>query len=254
MSNPSMEFRAARLASQWRIEEVAAVLEVPVSHLQAIENGTFSALPDPVYTCRLIRAYAQLLKIDPHPLLHVYRELEGTVAGPTLSRSHRKRCQRKKWAIWGSVAGVFVVVVGLICFLFLDIASLAESVQQPNTPKAEAPKAAVQKQMKAEVHLLKSSETYPYGDLFAISQAERIELKLTAHQPTAICVRAGGPTGSILAEKKLLPQQTETFTHEQWLSLQISEPQFVTISVNGVMIDSTSPKKSQLYQFQRRTE
>jgi cytoskeletal protein RodZ len=255
MSDPWMKLKAARLASQWRIEEVAAVLEVPASYLQALENGTFSALPDSVDTRHLLRTYARFLQIDPRPLLHAQPELDHKIAAPALSRSHRKRCQRKKWALWGSVAGVvFVAGVSLIWFFLLeDEASLAESVKQPKTTITEAPK-AVQKQMKPEVHLLKSSATYPYGDLFTVSHVDRIELKLTARQPTAICVRAGGPTGAVLAEKKLLPQQTETFTHERWLSLQILQPQVVTISVNGVIIDSTSTKKAQLYQFRMEAE
>jgi hypothetical protein len=169
-----------------------------------------------------------------------------------LSRSQRQRRQQKKrklslrfyhqWVLWGGVAAAFMAVVGLIWFLCSHHkASVAEPVPSTKTVPTKAVQ-HVQNRIKPEVHLLQSSETYPYGDLYSICHASRIELKLVAKGQTEICLRIDGPTGPILTQKKIAPHQIETFTHDQWLSLQIAQPHFVTISVNGVIIDTTHRK------------
>jgi cytoskeletal protein RodZ len=248
MSNPWTALKSARLTRNQSLEEVAKALYIPKAYLEAIENGEFSFLSDPVDVRRLIRIYAKFLNIDPNPVCRAYREKRQTaVVIPSRGRSHRKYGNRKKRSfyfhnkrvLWGSMIGVFIGVSGWIgLFSSNPEESIAESaIPSIQTLKPETAK-VIQNPVKPEVRLLKSSETYKYGDLYRIGHTDRIELKLVAKEFTKICIRTEGPTGPILVEKELAPHQMETFTHHRWLSLHVLQPSFVTLSVNGVIIDT----------------
>jgi hypothetical protein len=115
--------------------------------------------------------------------------------------------------LWGSIAGVFIVIVGLIWFFISDDES---TVAQSGTPKKTSEAGAtttVEKQPRPEVRLLKSSETYKYGDLFGINNANQIELKLTAKKSTEIRVRSGGPTGFTTSVRHNLGQRSHYRQH-----------------------------------------
>ena len=59
----------ARLAQGMDIATLAGLLKVPVHKLQALEQGRFEALPDPVFTRALASSMCRILKLDSAPVL-----------------------------------------------------------------------------------------------------------------------------------------------------------------------------------------
>ena len=62
-------FRNMRAAVRASREAVARRLATPVATIEDLENGAVSALPHWPETVRIVRAYCELLRLDPEPLL-----------------------------------------------------------------------------------------------------------------------------------------------------------------------------------------
>jgi hypothetical protein len=61
--------REARVASGLPLEQVAASTRIRLPQLRALEAGEFDRLPAAVYLRGYVRAYAELVGLDPEPLL-----------------------------------------------------------------------------------------------------------------------------------------------------------------------------------------
>lgn len=268
MSNSAADqLRRARQGRNLSIEEISEEINIQARYLEAIEKGNFSALPDLMFAQEIIRSYADYLSVDPVPVLNEYRSFRNST-GKTpdinmspvgLSRKNRYkqnqsrrrfqfRLPQKKWVVWaGGIAALLLVSV--IVWLFVDGEEPAAQTVVNTKPVENKTAFASTAQPRATVSLIQPSETYKYGDVYGIKNAERVEVKLTAKKSTEIRVRADGPTGKILAEKKLTPGKTETFTHEKWISLRINHPHYVELFVNGVKIETAEQKALHIYQL-----
>ncbi len=58
------QLRAARLAGQFAIEDIAAEIKIKPQHLMAIEESRFGDLPSRTYAVGFVRAYAATLNLD----------------------------------------------------------------------------------------------------------------------------------------------------------------------------------------------
>ncbi len=61
--------RQAREAVGLHVAALAVSLKVPVRHLEALEEGHFDRLPDPIFTRALASSICRQLRIDPKPVL-----------------------------------------------------------------------------------------------------------------------------------------------------------------------------------------
>lgn len=267
MSNSAADqLRKARQRRNLSIEEIAGEINVQSQYLEAIEKGDFSALPNLMFAQEYIRSYADYLGVDPIPVLNEYRNFRISTEKTTenaspvvLSRRERYKQNRSrrrfqiplpqsKGVIWGGGLAC-LLLISFIVWLFMDREEPAAQQVAFTKPAESTAPAASGKQSRPTVNLLQPSEAYKYGDVYGIRNAERVELKLTAMKSTEIRVRADGPTGNIMAEKKLTPGKTETFTHEKWISLRVDHPNHVALFVNGVRIDTAEQKEVHIYQF-----
>lgn len=74
----------ARVSQGLDIVTLAGLLKVPVHKLQALEEGRFEALPDPVFTRALAASMCRILKLDPIPVL---RKLPAITAFKTIPQN-----------------------------------------------------------------------------------------------------------------------------------------------------------------------
>jgi cytoskeleton protein RodZ len=65
--------RAARLTQLLPLEDIANQLCIRASHLRALEEGDYAALPGLVYARGFVRSYAEFLKLDPKATLEQFR-------------------------------------------------------------------------------------------------------------------------------------------------------------------------------------
>lgn len=68
-ASPGAKLAAARNASGWSVEQVAAQLKMAPRQINALEKDDYAALPDAAIVKGFTRTYAKLLKLDPTPIL-----------------------------------------------------------------------------------------------------------------------------------------------------------------------------------------
>jgi cytoskeleton protein RodZ len=78
------QLREAREARGMSVEDVAQITKLTGSAVRAIEDGTASLLPAPVFVRGFVRAYAQTVGLDGHELT---RMLDGADEGPSPAAS-----------------------------------------------------------------------------------------------------------------------------------------------------------------------
>ena len=76
------QLRAARLQRQLTTSQVAAATRMKIQMVEAIEREDFARIPAPIYGKGFIRLYAELVGLDPRPLIEEYlaRWVEWTAA------------------------------------------------------------------------------------------------------------------------------------------------------------------------------
>ncbi|MDX2346239.1 MAG: helix-turn-helix domain-containing protein [Legionella sp.] len=99
------------------IEYVASKLHLRVRVIELLETDAYHEMPEPVFIKGYLRAYANLLAVDPAPLLEmfndVYREDES-VSERTLWQSRKQTNQTEHWVRLGT--GLFAVLVIMAVF------------------------------------------------------------------------------------------------------------------------------------------
>ena len=283
MSKPFEELKKAREDKQLSLEEAAEKTRIDEKYLAALENAEFSRLPDPLYVRGFIRRYTKLLEIDAKPILDAYKKWEQEehpkeTQPVTTLPSRRSRTQKSaeeknmnakwaallkevknlnlkiKWILASSIA-VLLIAASVITWLILDKdQSGAETVQlkeaQSEATDSDASKPETKE--RPQVELIQPAEKGEQGDVYGVEKAEKVIVRVTANNSTEIQARSGGPTGEVIAEKALSPNQTEEFTDPEWISLRVDHPHYVKVYVNGVYIDTSSQKQVSLYQFKKK--
>lgn len=282
MPNPFTELRAAREKQQLSMADVAELTQIEPHYIEALESAEFSNLPDPIYVRGFIRTYARVLNVAPNPLLSYYKKWEQENHPPSieatldheedgregsLSRTRSRRSKEKQHAGWADllnrmaellpksskwviVVAVAVVLIGAgsITWILLDQGQEAKVVSADNGTETKGETFPVAKQ-RPKVTLAVTSDFYEYGDIYEIENADKVHVKITAKKPTDIRVRADGPQGEALYDKRLGANQTVTFSHDKWLSVRLDNPDQVYLYANGVMIDTSVQKEVSLYQL-----
>jgi len=71
--------------------QVAEVTRIKIQRVEDIENDDFSQIAATIYGKGFVRLYADLLKLDPQPLVELYMEQVGESSAPVLTPKGRRR-------------------------------------------------------------------------------------------------------------------------------------------------------------------
>lgn len=74
MASVGEQLRAAREARGLSIQQVAETTRLKLVQIEALEKGNYDEFPAPVYARGSLRLYADVVKIDPKPLLELMKE------------------------------------------------------------------------------------------------------------------------------------------------------------------------------------
>ncbi len=85
LPNVSLTLRMARQRAGYDLKDVAEVLRIRLSNLEAIEAGRFDDLPGPTYVTGFLRSYAEFLGLDRDEIVTRYREEIGAASRQKLS-------------------------------------------------------------------------------------------------------------------------------------------------------------------------
>ena len=107
--------RAARLERGLSLERIATQLHLKPVLLDALEEGRYAELPDPVFILGYIRNYARHIGLDPEPLLAAYRAATGHPEPQRPPAPRRQVGARRSGGLgrWLVRLMTVVVVVGL---------------------------------------------------------------------------------------------------------------------------------------------
>ncbi len=91
-------------------EDVSARTRIPLSVLQALENGQAERLPERVFVLNYVRSYAQVIGLSPEEAILRYEELgnapEVEPSPKELERQRRKRA----WTVVAGLAGALLAL------------------------------------------------------------------------------------------------------------------------------------------------
>ena len=139
---PGTVLRAARLAQNLGIADVARQLKLSVGQVEALESGDFQRLPGPVFVRGFIRNYARLLRVDTELLLEsvagrLPRE-EPRPAAPPSRDIPFPAAPPRRWH-WYALALAAVVAALAVYEFFPDGSEPAVNEQPAQAPGGSAP-------------------------------------------------------------------------------------------------------------------
>ncbi len=118
--------KGARQAQGLSLEEAARRLALRRGILHALEECRFDLLPEPALAKGYLKRYALLLGLDPGPLLALYPEPPALVPPPPRPRL--------PWGVLGGVAGVLLLLAGLVLWLSRPPAPKVVELPPPSFP------------------------------------------------------------------------------------------------------------------------
>lgn len=123
------KLRALRRGQAITLEIMEAKTHIQKKYLEALEQGHFELLPEPIYARNFIRAYARALGADETYFLELYEEECGAcdLIGPM--SSPRQKVERKKFFVWNNFIR-FGLLGSLICALFIYVGFQVFSIIQ----------------------------------------------------------------------------------------------------------------------------
>ncbi|EKD47482.1 MAG: DNA-binding protein [uncultured bacterium] len=109
------KLRALRRGKAVTLDMMERHTHIQRKYLEALEQGRFECLPEPLYARNFIRAYARALEADESYFLELYEEECGVcdLIGPMCSP--RQKVDRKRFIIWNQM----VRYSALACLLLL---------------------------------------------------------------------------------------------------------------------------------------
>ncbi|SDX15041.1 protein RodZ, contains Xre-like HTH and DUF4115 domains [Marininema mesophilum] len=185
------------------------------------------------------------------------KNLSENIGRGRSSRSTGRRGGKRKISfILIALISLVVIVPGIVFLVSVsgDKATTSrEKKPSKDTTTTSQSKSSPIRGDSSVVKLVKPSETYKYGDLFAVSKADQVNVVLKAKKETTFTYRQGGPTKKVVEKGKIKAGEKKSFQHKEWVSLKVGTPASVQLMVNGHLIDTTSDSKDHSYQFQRKS-
>ncbi len=114
--NVGQTLKDTRLKQGMSLNDVMKHLYIQREYLEAIENSTYDKLPEMAYTIGFVRAYSQLLKMDPE---HLIKEFQKEYTPPKDSNEgillgtqpiNQKPSKNILWMAAGGLLVVFVLI------------------------------------------------------------------------------------------------------------------------------------------------
>lgn len=168
-----MTLRMARERAGYDLKDVATVLRIKSSHLEALEAGRYKDLPGPTYVSGFLRTYADYLGLDRNEVLARYREEIGLGSRQKLTfptPNYERRVPRG-WLIIAGIAVAAVAYGGWHYYSTQHSAPAAIVADAPSDPTSD-PKLAAGANLAAERADAEQPAVAQATDSAAASKAE----------------------------------------------------------------------------------
>jgi len=139
-TGPGQLLSNKREALGMSVQEVADKLHITMHYVRALETDAHDKLPGDVFIKGYLRAYSNLLGLEPSIVINVYNDYSNQRASAELESDTRRRRQRNKNMPWIIVSGVAFVVIALALWYFSSASDVpAQSTAPARTPAATTP-------------------------------------------------------------------------------------------------------------------
>ncbi len=239
--------KSAREEKNISLKEVALATKIHINTLRAIEGGDMDHLPHVVFLRGFIQAYALFLKIDPQPILDVFKEemvehQEVESLSPVKSEdegSHRAVSAANK-----SSNTVRNIMIGIGAFILIVFIGYLQKIVKKYEQEASVP-------FKGEVIVGEDRALSQTTDLSSTTMMKALTTTSRATKQTSsttftrvgsqeLIVEALGAVtlkykidGESFKKIQLQPEQTHIFKAEQSLEFEFSDGGRVSVIHNG---------------------
>ncbi|HET9082235.1 MAG TPA: RodZ domain-containing protein [Trebonia sp.] len=214
----------ARRQAGLTVTQVSQQTRIRESIIRAIEQGDFSPCGGDFYARGHIRSIAEVVGVDPVPLIREYDEEHGVLGGMRASQIFQPatpiRIREPRSLHLGRVlAVVLLAAIGFGAYRFVSDSkphsqATATSTLRPEPTSKPKPKVTV------------SPAATP-----APAPPKQAVIKLTANSDCWVGINS--PTGKSLYQGIIPAGQTYTWDEKQQVSMTIGNPPGITLTVNG---------------------
>ena len=246
LDSPGAALAKARETAGITQREVADALHLPITTIDAIEEGDRERLPAPVFTRGYVRAYAKLLELDPDPLIAALEKDQGVEEtstspadeqGPGMQEAAPHPLlalvRQPQFALAG--VGGLVVLVVVLALLFTGgeedaaPASLVDAASEPqvsvaqNEPTRNAPAQLVQEAADA----IEQAADAAQGAVAAPAEFE------SAAAPDSAPERAVEQVGEVAAEAAATAAELDPVVAEMAATTPVDDPDVRRLTPTG---------------------
>jgi cytoskeleton protein RodZ len=173
--------REARMRRHLDIADVESRTKIRAKYLRALENEEFGMLPGPTFVKTFLRTYAEMLGLDPHPLVEEYRATHERrdevdvlqTLGPQASARERLR-QRPRLGPGSALLLIVAAVVAALVAVGLLVGDDDDGTPEPTVAQTEPQQ--------------------PRRERGQPAAPRRVRLRVTPITPTYVCVDKGAGT------------------------------------------------------------
>lgn len=263
--------KQARAQKNLTLEQIEKRTKIATPYLEAMEQNDFDKLPVNLASS-YIRKYAQLLNVEPTPILEAYQghvssvDAEpGSNGSSTLNTESRRRSRSSKPVFWKNkilwISLGSIVLLGSFSWFMIslfagedDLEDATEQVAVKTTQQSGDQNVSDFKvptiDERAQLQLVEPIEVNNKEDRYQVSNAHTVELEVTAQVPTQITVH---PESGEVKTISLKTDEKQTFTDAKSISIELVTPSQVMMLVNGNRVDTEKLTEKALYHFSLQT-
>jgi len=220
----SSDLAALREKKGLSLSDVFAKTRISTKNLAALERNDFAALPPGIYTKAFIRQYAELLGIDPQPILLRYATYVKSLEDPQPIRkkeereaSTQTRISVKKLAVGLTF---LAIVISLALFIYSRNQSQPEQISNGNAPR------------NVEVQALPSDATSPASATSSMGPDVSTPVPATGESAAPSTASSPGPESSVLPPPQADNMPAITETGSQKLTIIARETSWIGIRID----------------------
>lgn len=219
-----MMLRDAREAQDLKLSDIAQRTRIPLRHLEAVEDGNFSALPSATYAMGFGRAYARAIGVDETEVARTLRaELDATYQRREPLQDLEPISMRR-----GPSTGVVVIAAAVALVILVLVALYFGTGLLRRGDPVTAPQATVA----GELGMIPSANPTPASvATAAVPPAGAGQVTLTATGPVWVRIYDGETT--LLNKEMAANERFDVPMTAQEPMIRTGRPDLLTVTLNG---------------------
>jgi cytoskeleton protein RodZ len=173
--------RDARMRRHLDIADVESRTKIRAKYLRALENEEFGMLPGPTFVKTFLRTYAEMLGLDPHPLVEEYRATyerrDEVDVLQTLGPQAAARDRRRRGPRLGTGSALLLILAAVVAALVaVGLLTGDDDGGEPEPTVADTERQQARREQRRA------------------AAPRRVRLRITPITPTYVCVDKGAGT------------------------------------------------------------